>query len=267
MSESTSSTSLPIPTLECLRWSQDGPVGRITLARPEKLNALSARLLGEMIELCGWLHRRSDVRVVVVAGEGRAFSAGFDLGDFSAPTTGDPRDGADLGRLATDALTDVPQLTIAAVHGRCIGGGTVLVGACDLRIASEDALFSIPEVDLGIPLAWGGIPRLVRELGPAITKELVLTCRPFSAEEARSLRWINTVVPRADLDRHVTELATSLAAKPLYALRATKAHVNAVTEEIAGTGRSVQDADSLVYAMRDPESRRVSAEYLAARKK
>lgn len=265
MSESAS--SLSIPTLECLRWSQDGPVGRITLARPEKLNALSARLLGEMIELCGWLHRRSDVRVVVVAGEGRAFSAGFDLGDFSAPTTGDPRDGADLGRLATDALTDVPQLTIAAVHGRCIGGGTVLVGACDLRIASEDALFSIPEVDLGIPLAWGGIPRLVRELGPAITKELVLTCRPFSAEEARSLRWINTVVPRGDLDRHVTELATSLAAKPLYALRATKAHVNAVTEEIAGTGRSVQDADSLVYAMRDPESRRVSAEYLAARKK
>lgn len=267
MSESASSTSLSIPTLECLRWSQDGPVGRITLARPEKLNALSARLLGEMIELCAWLHRRSDVRVVVVAGEGRAFSAGFDLGDFSAPTTGDPRDGADLGRLATDALTDVPQLTIAAVHGRCIGGGTVLVGACDLRIASEDALFSIPEVDLGIPLAWGGIPRLVRELGPAITKELVLTCRPFSAEEARSLRWINTVVPRGDLDRHVTELATSLAAKPLYALRATKAHVNAVTEEIAGTGRSVQDADSLVYAMRDPESRRVSAEYLAARKK
>lgn len=265
MSESAS--SLSIPTLECLRWSQDGPVGRITLARPEKLNALSARLLGEMIELCAWLHRRSDVRVVVVAGEGRAFSAGFDLGDFSAPTTGDPRDGADLGRLATDALTDVPQLTIAAVHGRCIGGGTVLVGACDLRIASEDALFSIPEVDLGIPLAWGGIPRLVRELGPAITKELVLTCRPFSAEEARSLRWINTVVPRGDLDRHVTELATSLAAKPLYALRATKAHVNAVTEEIAGTGRSVQDADSLVYAMRDPESRRVSAEYLAARKK
>ena len=267
MSESASSTSLSIPTLECLRWSQDGPVGRITLARPEKLNALSARLLGEMIELCAWLHRRSDVRVVVVAGEGRAFSAGFDLGDFSAPTTGDPRDGADLGRLATDALTDVPQLTIAAVHGRCIGGGTVLVGACDLRVASEDALFSIPEVDLGIPLAWGGIPRLVRELGPAITKELVLTCRPFSAEEARSLRWINTVVPRGDLDRHVTELATSLAAKPLYALRATKAHVNAVTEEIAGTGRSVQDADSLVYAMRDPESRRVSAEYLAARKK
>ena len=267
MSDSVASTSLAIPTLECLRWSEDGPVGRITLARPEKLNALSARLLGELIELCGWLHRRADIRVVVVAGEGRAFSAGFDLGDFSAPASGDPRDGADLGRLATNALTDVPQLTIAAVHGRCIGGGAVLVAACDLRVASEDALFSIPEVDLGIPLAWGGIPRLVRELGPAITKELVLTCRPFTADEARSLRWINTVVTRDELDRHVTDLASSLAAKPLYALRTTKAHVNAVSEEMIGTGRSVLDADSLVYAMRDPESRRASASYLSARKK
>jgi 1,4-dihydroxy-2-naphthoyl-CoA synthase len=74
-------------------------------------------------------------------------------------------------------------------------------------------------------------------------------------------------VTRDELDRHVTDLASSLAAKPLYALRTTKAHVNAVTEEMIGTGRSVLDADSLVYAMRDPESRRASASYLSARKK
>ncbi|MFZ9540832.1 MAG: enoyl-CoA hydratase/isomerase family protein [Ilumatobacteraceae bacterium] len=141
------------------------------------------------------------------------------------------------------------------------------MAACDLRVASESALFSIPEVDLGIPLAWGGIPRLVRELGPAVTKELVLTCRPFTASEAKSLRWINTVVAEDELERHVDELATSLATKPAYALRATKAHVNAVTEELAGTGRSVQDADSLVYAMRDPESRAASMKYLEARRK
>lgn len=265
MSE-TPAPELPVPpTFECLSWSHEGAVGRLTLDRPEKLNALSARLLGEVIELCAWLHRRPDLRVVVVSGRGRAFSAGFDLSDFASPATGDPRDGADLGRLATDALTDVPQLTIAAVHGRCIGGGVVLVGACDLRVASTDALFSIPEVDLGIPLAWGGIPRLVRELGPAVTKELVLTCRPFTADEARSLRWVNAVVARDELERHVTEIAEALAAKPLYALRTTKAHVNAVTEEMIGTRRSAQDADSLVYAMRDPESRRASANYLAAR--
>ncbi|MFZ9157843.1 MAG: enoyl-CoA hydratase/isomerase family protein, partial [Ilumatobacteraceae bacterium] len=99
------------------------------------------------------------------------------------------------------------------------------------------------------------------------TKELVLTCRPFTAKEAKSLRWINTVVAEDELERHVDELATSLATKPSYALRATKAHVNAVTEELAGTGRSVQDADSLVYAMRDPESRAASMKYLEARRK
>lgn len=255
------------PTLRSILWSESGPVGRLTLDRPSKLNALSADLLREIIEVCAWLHRRNDIRVVVVAGAGRSFSAGFDLDDFAAPASGNPRDGADLGRLATNALTDVPQLTIAAVHGRCIGGGAVLVSACDLRVAGEDALFSIPEVDLGIPLAWGGIPRLVRELGPAVTKELVLTCRPFTAAEALSLRWINRVVANDELDSHVTALATSLAVKPAYALRATKSHVNAVAEEMAGTGRSVQDADSLVYAMRDPESRDASMKYLAARRK
>lgn len=255
------------PTLRSIVWSESGSVGRLTLDRPSKLNALSADLLREIIEICAWLHTRNDIRVVVVAGAGRSFSAGFDLDDFTAPASGNPRDGADLGRLATDALTDVPQLTIAAVHGRCIGGGAVLVSACDLRVACEDALFSIPEVDLGIPMAWGGIPRLVRELGPAVTKELVLTCRPFTAAEALSLRWINTVVANDELDAHVTALATSLAAKPSYALRATKSHVNAVAEEMAGTGRSVQDADSLVYAMRDPESRDASMKYLAARRK
>ncbi|MFZ9674444.1 MAG: enoyl-CoA hydratase/isomerase family protein [Ilumatobacteraceae bacterium] len=257
----------PLPSMNCLRWTESGSVGRITLDRPTRLNALSAELLAELVALCGWLHSRTDIRVVVVIGEGRAFSAGFDLGDFAAPASGNPRDGADLGRLATDALTNVPQLTIAAVRGRCIGGGVVLVAACDLRVASESALFSIPEVDLGIPLAWGGIPRLVRELGPAVTKELVLTCRPFTANEAKSLCWINTVVAEDELERHVDELATSLATKPSYALRATKAHVNAVVEEIVGTGRSVQDADSLVYAMRDPESRAASMKYLEARRK
>lgn len=267
MTAAMDGTSVGAPRSECLEWSENGPVGRLTLSRPEKLNALSARLLAELIAVCDWLHTRDDLRVVIVAGRGRAFSAGFDLSDFSRPPSGNPRDGADLGRKATEALTDVPQLTLAAVHGRCIGGGVVLVSACDLRVASSDAVFSIPEVDLGIPLAWGGIPRLVRELGPAVTKELVLSCRPFDAEEARALRWVNTVVDPDGLDAHVTALAESLAAKPLYALRSTKAHVNAVVEEIAGTGRSVLDADSLVYAMRDPESRAASERYLGARKK
>src|SRR5690606_1656605 len=134
-----------------------------------------------------------------------------------------------------------------------------------LRVAGDDARFSIPEVDLGIPLAWGGIPRLVRELGPAVTKELVLTCRPFGADEALRLRFLNRVVPAAELDVAVAELAATLAAKPAFSLRTTKTQVNAVTEEIAGTGRNANDADTLLAALRDPESRDVAAAYLRAR--
>ena len=255
------------PNFKALLVEVDGRIGRVTLNRPDKLNALSRQLMSEIVELGAWLKLREDIRVVILAGAGRSFSAGFDLNDFSSASAGEsPRIAADLGRLATNALTDVPQLTIAAVHGHCVGGGVVFVAACDLRVATTETTFIIPEVDLGIPLAWGGIPRLVREIGPALTKELVLTCRPFDAAEAKSIGFINRVVAPKDLDFTVTELAENLASKTLYSLHSTKQQVNAVMEEIAGTGRSAGDADMLVYAMRDPESREATARYLTQRK-
>ena len=255
------------PNFEALLVVVDGRIGRVTLNRHDKLNALSRQLMSEIVELGAWLKLREDIRVVILSGAGRSFSAGFDLNDFSSASAGEsPRIAADLGRLATNALTDVPQLTIAAVHGHCVGGGVVFVAACDLRVATTETTFIIPEVDLGIPLAWGGIPRLVREIGPALTKELVLTCRPFDAAEAKSIGFINRVVAPEDLDTTVNELAENLASKTLYSLHSTKQQVNAVMEEIAGTGRSAGDADMLVYAMRDPESREATARYLAQRK-
>ena len=256
-----------MPRWNTLKVEIDDRIARVTLNRPEKLNALSRELMSEIVELGAWLKLREDIRVVILSGAGRSFSAGFDLNDFSSASAGEsPRIAADLGRLATNALTDVPQLTIAAVHGHCVGGGVVFVAACDLRVATTETTFIIPEVDLGIPLAWGGIPRLVREIGPALTKELVLTCRPFDAAEAKSIGFINRVVDPENLDFTVTELAENLASKTLYSLHSTKQQVNAVMEEIAGTGRSAGDADMLVYAMRDPESREATARYLAQRK-
>ena len=255
------------PNFENLLVEVEGRVGRVTMNRPEKLNALSRQLMSEIVQLGAWLKLREDIRVIIFSGAGRSFCAGFDLNDFSSASDGEsPRQAADLGRLATNALTDVPQITIAAVHGHCVGGGVVLVAACDLRVATTDTTFIIPEVDLGIPLAWGGIPRLVREIGPALTKELVLTCRPFGASEAKAIGFINQVVATSDLETTVTELAANLASKTLYSLHSTKQQVNAVMEEIAGTGRSAGDADMLVYAMRDPESREATDRYLAQRK-
>jgi 1,4-dihydroxy-2-naphthoyl-CoA synthase len=105
----------------------------------------------------------------------------------------------------------------------------------------------------------------VRELGPAVTKELVLTCRPVDATEAKALRLVNTVVPLAELDRTVTEMAAQLTQKPGFALRTTKQQVNAVMEEIAGTGRSANDADTLAAALTDAESVDASRRYLEQR--
>jgi len=105
----------------------------------------------------------------------------------------------------------------------------------------------------------------VRELGPAVTKELVLTCRPFGAEEALALRFLNRVVPADEVVAAAEALAAELASKPAFSLRATKTHVNAVMDEIAGVARNANDADTLVAALHDAESREASRRYLRAR--
>jgi len=195
----------------------EAPVATMMLNRPERLNALSRQTLREIVTACRWLDDTAAIEVVVVRGAGRSFCAGFDLDDFKGLEADmSPRDNADLGRLAAEALTDCRPLTIAALHGHVVGGGLVLAAACDLRLASNDVRFSIPEVDLGIPLAWGGIPRLTRELGPAVTKELVLTCRPFDADEAKALRFLNRVVPADQLFDEADALAAELASKPWF---------------------------------------------------
>ena len=242
-------------------------VARITLNRPEKRNPLSRQTLRELADAAHWLDAQPEVRVVVVRGAGGSFCAGADLGLFSGPAQGSPRDNADLGRQMADALEGMRPVSIAAIEGWCVGGGLVLAAACDLRVASEDARFSIPEVDLGIPLAWGGIPRLVREIGAARTKELVLTCRPFGAAEAKAAGFLNRVVPAEALEAEVDGLARSLAAKPGFPVFATKRHVNAVTSQMVGTSRAWSDADGLMSSLADEECAQARRSYLASRRR
>jgi len=252
---------MPFSTIEV---QTAGARGSITLNRPEKLNPLSLETLGELTEAARRLDARPEVRVVVLSGRGRAFSAGADVGSFAAGQEQAPalREAADAGRVMAEAIESMRALTIAAIHGHCVGGGVVLAAACDLRLAAESTRFAIPEVDLGIPLAWGGIPRLVREIGPAMTKELVLTCRPFTAEEGRALGLINRVLPDEELERAAEELAEELARKSALTLTATKLAVNAAAREMASTAGAWNDGDVLLSAFADPECRRVGREYL-----
>ena len=202
------------------------------------------------------------MKVVIVAGAGRAFSAGFDLGGFDGEPT---PEAIDLGRRMAEAISGIPAITVAAIHGHCVGGAVVLAAACDMRIAARGTRFAIPEVDLGIPLAWGGIPRLVRELGPALTKELVLTCRPFTAAEAHAARFLNRVVADEELEEEVAALADTLASKPRLLLTQTKQLVDAAVEDAYSTGQSFRDADAMITALRDEESRAATRRYLEGR--
>lgn len=256
---------------ETLTTHCDDAIGRLTLNRPDKLNPLSTETLSELAAAARWFDEQRDVKVVIVSGAGRAFSAGADLSTFSGSGGGgdravSTREAADRGREMAEAMEGMRALSIASIRGWCVGGGLVLAAACDLRIATGSTRFSIPEVDLGIPLAWGGIPRLVREIGPALTKELVLTCRPFDAHEAKAAGFLNRVVGDDQLDGAVDALAEQLAAKASHALFSTKRHVNAVTDQMVGTMRSWSDADGLVTAFGDEECSTARRAYLARRR-
>jgi enoyl-CoA hydratase/carnithine racemase len=257
---------VPAPDLTTIHVSAEGALGRLTLDRPEKLNPLGTTTLLELEESARWFDGQRQVKVVIVTGRGRSFSAGADLasfGDADADAGLSPREAADAGRRMAEAIEAMRAVTVVGIHGHCIGGGVVLAAACDLRVAAEDTYFSIPEVDLGIPLAWGGIPRLVREIGPAMTRELVMTCRPFTAAEARDLGFLNRVVPAEQVVPATEELAAGLLTKSALTLSATKAHVNAVLETMSGASSAWADADGLVTALHDAESRQAGAAYLA----
>jgi enoyl-CoA hydratase/carnithine racemase len=258
---------------EHLSVALEPPRATIQLNRPERMNALNAPIMRELVAAARWLDAEFDVRVVIVSGAGRAFSAGADLKEppvvdglpTSGKSWGERREVGQLGLRMADAIEGMRAVTIAKIHGFAVGGGLVLAAACDLRVAAEDTHFPIPEIDLGIPLAWGGVPRLVREIGPALTKELVMTCRRFGAEEARSAGFLNRVVSSKRLDAEVNELCDCLVRKPAAPLAITKEHVNSVARGMASASTSFADGDVLLGAVQDPAAREASVAYTRGR--
>ena len=238
-------------------------IGRLTLNQPEKLNPLGTNTLQEIVEATGWFDKRN-VPVVIISGEGRAFSSGFDLREF---INGNPEgpNGPAVGKQMADAIENMQAVAIAAVHGHCVGGGVVLVGACDLRIAATNTVFSIPEVDLGIPLAWGGIPRLVREIGPAMTRELVMTCRPFNAEEAKSIGFVNRVVTSEDLEEETLKLAKAIKKRPQSVIQTTKKQVQSAAEDLTSTQKEWIGEILISVAGLDQDAKESAQKYLGKR--
>lgn len=249
---------------ETIEVTAEDAVGRIMLNRPDRLNAITLRMLEELIDAARWFDRQTDIRVVTVSGNGRSFCAGYDIDGFSA-FDGDAverREQSLLGGRMADAIERMRAVTVARLHGWIVGGGVVIAAGCDLRVAAEDVRFKIPEVELGIPLNWAGIPRLVREIGPALTKELVMTCREFSADEAKGAGLLNRVVAPDQLDDEVSALVDVLVSMPAVPVLATKDQVNAVTTAMAARVGYYMDGDGMSSVMATDEFAAGFAEYV-----
>ena len=245
-----------------LNLTVSGRVARLQLNRPGVLNALSPGLLQDIVDNASKLSERDDVNVVVLEGAGRSFSAGADLPEFGEHLEAKSQPHADLGRLAASSIAKLPQITVAAIHGYCVGGAIVLAAACDLRFASDASRYSIPEVDAGIPLAWGGMGDLVRLIGETRAVELVLSCRVFDAAEAERAGFLSRVMADDQFGEEIATAVDTLAARPPALLRRVKQQLTALRN---GRFDPHNDAEALIAAFHDPESRAEGQRYIESR--
>ncbi len=203
-----------------LRFEKSGSVATVTLDRPKALNALDSATLRELRQVADALDR--DVRVLVITGAGKAFSAGADIGAMAEMAPGDGYAYARLGHevMARIEALDVP--VVAALNGVALGGGLELALACDLIIAADRARLGQPEINLGLVPGFGGSQRLVRRIGQSRARELIYLGHAINAEEALRLGLVCRVVPAEQLAAEAAELASDLASKAPVALHQAK---------------------------------------------
>lgn len=225
----------------------------ITLNRPEKLNALNVALHDDLQDALHRLETDFETRVLILTGAGRAFSAGAQIGDRRESTPAndvDRRARASIGGKTSEMLDRLEQVTIGAVNGLAIGGAVVFLSCLDMRIASEDAWFSIPEVELGLPLTWQALPRLMRELGPARTKELVMACERFTAQQAERWGFVNHTYPADQVMPEARKLAARLLSMDPLSLASTKSACSALANMMVPVEVTWSDREMMLLAYR-----------------
>ena len=210
--------------MQTLLLDTDGPVATVTLNRPAVLNALNLQLLDELAGTLAQLHGDASVRAVILTGSGpKAFAAGADIGELNAlPNALAGEAQARKGQALTRAIERMRVPVIAAVNGFALGGGCELAMACDVRIASENARFGQPEVNLGILPGYGGTQRTARLLGEGMAMYLCLTGEMIDAPEALRIGLVQRVVPLDGLMTEARRIADLIASKAPLAIAATK---------------------------------------------
>jgi enoyl-CoA hydratase/carnithine racemase len=211
-----------------------GATARITLARPEKLNALTAEMIDALPGICRQIER-SQARVAILTGEGKAFCAGGDIEAWAGLSPEDfGRDWLRHGHVAFDALARLSVPLVAVLNGHALGGGLELAACADFRIAETHVKLGLPETGLGIIPGWSGTQRLVRRFGSQTVRRMALAGEVFTAEQALVLGLVDQVVPTLQGQVAGAELAERLQARSSRANELTKMLINAAEDEETG---------------------------------
>jgi enoyl-CoA hydratase/carnithine racemase len=228
---------------------RDDGVALVELRNPP-LNALSRAVLAELATAAGTVARDSTLKSVVIAGAGKAFAAGADIGEFDDDATA--RDIGEHFRRAFDAIAAIPRPVIAALHGVALGGGLELALACDLRIAAETARLGQPEILLGVVPGAGATQRLPRLIGPARAKELIWSGRQVKAEEALVIGLVDRVVPPDELRERALEWAAVFADGAVVAMGLAKRAIDVGIDRDLASGLDLEaDAFAEVFETDD----------------
>jgi enoyl-CoA hydratase len=208
--------------------SENG-IGQITINRPAKLNALNVATIQELHDAFENLESNSDVRVIIITGEGeKAFVAGADISEFASFTI---QEGAQLAAQGQELLfnfvENLKKPVIAAVNGFALGGGLELAMACHFRIASDNAKMGLPEVSLGVIPGYGGTQRLPQLIGKGRAMEMIMTAGMISAEEAHRISLVNHVVPQSELLDFTRGIASKIMRNSPFAIGRAIKCVNA----------------------------------------
>lgn len=211
-------------------------IGILTINRPHVCNALNEQVLSECARILDMV-RVSDIHCLIVTGAGeQAFVAGADIEQLSRFSLLEARAFSNRGNAIFNRFESFPVPVIAAVNGYALGGGCELALACDIRIASENAEFALPEVTLGMIPGWGGMQRMIRAVGLSRAKEIVYTARRVKADEALNMGLVNAVYSQKELLGQCMRLAMAISANYPLAIRAAKRAMN------DGVGLSQEDA-------------------------
>jgi enoyl-CoA hydratase len=236
-----------MPVFDYLELTLTNHVMHLQLARPDKANAMNRDMWFEIAKAYSWINEQPDIHIIVLSGKGKQFSSGADINflmEIMASTEGCSSDKTAHLRAeiismqcAFSAIVDCSIPTIAAIHGVCIGGAIDLISACDIRLASSRAYFSIMETKLGIPADMGTLQRLHFNLPDGRLRELAYTSAIFSGRKAKKWGMVNeTYFTRRGLMKAAFHLANSIASLPRYAVIATKSALNLNTESIVSKG-------------------------------